>query len=189
MADVSFKNQSNPTAPPASEQARSDQAASQDALPYDLIELLFFAYRDFTGDPDSVLSQYGFGRAHHRVLHFVDRNPGLKVTDLLNILRITKQSLGRVLKQLVDQDFIEQRPGPHDRRQRRLHTTVKGHDLADRLNRLQAKRLERATIGLPDNSGEIVRQFLFQMIDPDSRSDVARLVDQPGQTPPRTPEK
>jgi transcription initiation factor IIE alpha subunit len=80
-------------------------------LPYDLIELLFFAYRDFTGDPDDVLAEYDFGRAHHRVLHFVERNPGIMVTDLLAILRITKQSLGRVLKQLVDADIIEQREG------------------------------------------------------------------------------
>ena len=69
---------------------------------WDLIELLFFAYRDFVSDPDHVLEKFGFGRAHHRVLHFVNRNPGMKVADLLETLRITKQSLGRVLKQLVD---------------------------------------------------------------------------------------
>src|SRR6202451_4919411 len=79
--------------------------------PWDLIELLFFAYRDFVGDPDDVLAKFGFGRAHHRVLHFVNRNPGMKVAALLDILRITKQSLGRVLKQLVDQGYIEQKEG------------------------------------------------------------------------------
>ncbi len=87
---------------------------------WDLIELLFFAYRDFVGDPDDVLGKFGFGRAHHRVLHFVNRNPGMKVAALLDILRITKQSLGRVLKQLIDQGYIEQKEGEHDRRQRLL---------------------------------------------------------------------
>src|ERR1700679_366214 len=76
---------------------------------WDLIELLFFAYRDFVGDPDEVLAKLGFGRAHHRVLHFVNRNPGIKVADLLDILKITKQSLGRVLKQLIDEGYVAAR--------------------------------------------------------------------------------
>src|ERR687898_1378826 len=84
----------------------------------DLIELLFFAYRDFISDPDAILAKSNFGRAHHRVLHFVDRNPGLTIAELLDILRITKQSLNRVLKELLDKDFIESRMGPSDRRQR-----------------------------------------------------------------------
>src|ERR1700754_672898 len=83
------------------------------------IELLFFAYRDFTAKADETLVQYGFGRAHHRVIYFVGRNPGMTVSDLLDILKITKQSLSRVLGQLVRQGFIQQRPGP-DRRQRLL---------------------------------------------------------------------
>lgn len=144
--------------------------------PYDVIELLFFAYRDFTADPDDVLAQYDFGRAHHRVLHFVDRNPGIMVTDLLGILKITKQSLGRVLKQLVDEDFIEQRPGSNDRRQRLLHTTSKGHELAVRLARLQAERLANAMAGLSADDGDTIKRFLFQMIDPDKRDDVAALL-------------
>src|SRR3712207_238624 len=86
---------------------------SQDILAevpaYDLIELFFFAYRDFVSDPDRILDEYGFGRAHHRVLHFVDRNPGLTIAELLDILRITKQSLNRVLKELLEKDFIESR--------------------------------------------------------------------------------
>src|ERR687889_831583 len=90
---------------------------------YDLIELFFFAYRDFVSDPDRILDEYGFGRAHHRVLHFVSRNPGLTIAELLDILAITKQSLNRVLKELVAQDFIEARAGAQDRRQRRLHAT------------------------------------------------------------------
>ncbi len=81
---------------------------------------MFFAYRDFVGDPDEVLSKLSFGRAHHRVLHFVNRNPGMKVADLLDILNITKQSLGRVLKQLVDEGYVVQKEGAEDRRQRLL---------------------------------------------------------------------
>ena len=98
-----------------------------------IIELLFFAYRDFISDPDAVLVAYGFGRAHHRVIHFVNRHPGIRVADLLDILKITKQSLGRVLKQLVDGGFIEQVPGPQDRRQRLLYPTEAGRALALRL--------------------------------------------------------
>src|SRR5215471_3450295 len=79
------------------------------------IELLFYAYRDFTAEPDAMLAKYGFGRAHHRVIYFVGRHPEMTVTELLHILRITKQSLSRVLSQLVAQGFITQRPGRRDR--------------------------------------------------------------------------
>src|SRR6516225_1878212 len=82
----------------------STEARQRDTAVLDLIELLFFAYRDFVGDADEILSTFGFGRAHHRVLHFVNHNPGMKVAELLDILKITKQSLGRVLKQLLDED-------------------------------------------------------------------------------------
>ena len=97
----------------ATDQRRRSADAADDASREELVacaELLFFAYRDFTGDPDAVLEEYGFGRAHHRVLHFVHRHPGLRVADLLDILKITKQSLARVLKQLIDKGFIMQRP-------------------------------------------------------------------------------
>src|SRR4051812_45348340 len=111
---------------------------------WDVIELLFFAYRDFISDPDQVLADFGFGRAHHRVLHFVNRNPGMKVAELLDILRITKQSLGRVLKQLVDEGYVLQKAGPNDRRQRLLYVTPKGEALAMRLAGLQTQRIARA---------------------------------------------
>src|SRR5260370_404865 len=91
---------------------------------WDVIELLFFAYRDFIGDPDDVLEKLGFGRAHHRVLHFVNRNPGMKVAELLEVLKITKQSLGRGLKQLIDQGYVAQKEGANDRRQRLLYGTA-----------------------------------------------------------------
>ena len=100
---------------------------------WDVIELLFFAYRDFVSEPDDVLAKFGFGRAHHRVLHFVNRNPGMKVAELLDILKITKQSLGRVLKQLVDQGYVLQKEGASDRRQRLLYVTAKGEALAMKL--------------------------------------------------------
>ena len=108
--------------------------ARQRAEPvWDLIELLFFAYRDFVGDADEVLARLGFGRAHHRVLHFVNRNLGMKVAELLGILKITKQSLGRVLKQLIDEGYVEQKEGATDRRQRLLFVTAKGESLALKL--------------------------------------------------------
>src|SRR5207344_337185 len=96
-------------------------------------ELLFFAYRDFTRDPDAILKDFGFGRAHHRVLHFVNRHSGLRVADLLDILTITKQSLSRVLKQLIDQGYIVQQAGSADRRERLLFPTERGRALAERL--------------------------------------------------------
>ncbi len=108
------------------------------------IELLFFAYRDFTAEPDAILEQYGFGRAHHRVVHFVGRHPQMTVSELLGILRITKQSLSRVLGQLVRQEFILQRPGPHDRRQRLLELTPKGRELERQLSEPQRARVANA---------------------------------------------
>lgn len=177
MTDINFKTSLPSKSNDMSQPALAENDGGPDgAVPYDLIELLFFAYRDFTGDPDDVLAEYDFGRAHHRVLHFVERNPGIMVTDLLAILRITKQSLGRVLKQLVDAGIIEQREGPHDRRQRLLYTTERGRALADDLARLQQNRLERALIGLPDGADEVVRQFLLQVIDPDSRDGIIGLI-------------
>jgi DNA-binding MarR family transcriptional regulator len=108
------------------------------------IELLFFAYRDFTAEPDAILAKYGFGRAHHRVIHFVGRHPQMTVSELLGILRITKQSLSRVLGQLVRQDFICQRPGSEDRRQRLLELTSKGRELERQLSAPQRTRIANA---------------------------------------------
>lgn len=133
---------------------------------YDLIELFFFAYRDFVGDADRLLLRYNFGRAHHRVLHFVDRRPGLAVAELLDLLKITKQSLSRVLKDLLDQHYLEQRPGLSDRRQRLLHPTEKGRALALELAQLQSRRFARAMEGLPEGSREQAADFLAAMIDP-----------------------
>ena len=108
------------------------------------IEMLFFAYRDFTSEPDQILAQYGFGRAHHRVIYFVGRHPGITVSELLAILAITKQSLSRVLGQLVGEGFIGQRPGARDRRQRLLELTDQGRALERRLTENQRSRVARA---------------------------------------------
>ncbi len=108
------------------------------------IELLFFAYRDFTAEPDAILAEYGFGRAHHRVVHFVGRHPQMTVSELLSILRITKQSLARVLGQLVRQGFVVQHPGERDRRQRLLELTEKGRELERRLSEPQRARVGNA---------------------------------------------
>lgn len=152
-------------------------AADGEAEPiWDIIELLFFAYRDFVDDPDHVLGPLGFGRAHHRVLHFVNRNPGMKVAALLDILRITKQSLGRVLKQLIDQGYIARQEGPQDRRQRLLFVTDKGKALAMRLARLQTVRISRALEEAGGGGHESTRRFLTAMIEPRDRACVRRLI-------------
>jgi DNA-binding MarR family transcriptional regulator len=139
-------------------------------------ELLFFAYRDFTGDPDAVLEEYGFGRAHHRVLHFVHRQPGLRVADLLDILKITKQSLARVLKQLIGKGFIMQKHGNDDRRERRLFVTAKGGRLTDKLTALQIKRIEAALAKAGPGARELTRRFLFAMIAESDRPRVEALI-------------
>ena len=108
------------------------------------IELIFYAYRDFTSEPDAILSQYGFGRAHHRVIYFVGRNPGINVSELLSILRITKQSLSRVLSKLIQDGFITQKSGVQDRRRRLLSLTIKGEELERRLTLNQRERVARA---------------------------------------------
>jgi DNA-binding MarR family transcriptional regulator len=136
-----------------------------EGLDLELIELLFFAYRDFVGEADHILEAIGYGRAHHRVVYFVMRNPGLRVSDLLDILQITKQSLGRVLKQLVDDGYIEQRPGPVDRRERLLYATDKGERLASDLSARQHARINRALATLPADARATVRDFLGNMID------------------------
>ncbi|MDT3685853.1 MAG: MarR family transcriptional regulator [Pseudorhodoplanes sp.] len=154
-----------------------DQSLREGATPlWDIIELLFFAYRDFVSDPDDVLAKFGFGRAHHRVLHFVNRNPGMKVADLLNILNITKQSLGRVLKQLIDQGYVVQKEGANDRRQRLLYATPKGEALAMKLAGLQTERIARALGELDSGARETACRFLMAMIDAEDRDSVQKLI-------------
>src|SRR5215470_19186675 len=167
MADVIFSS---------GHAASPDRVRDGDEPLWDVIELLFFAYRDFVSDPDEVLAKLDFGRAHHRVLHFINRNPGMKVADLLVVLKITKQSLGRVLKQLIDEGYVIQKEGENDRRQRLLYVTVKGEALALKLAGLQTARIARAFSELGPGAHEAARRFLTAMLDPDGRDDVVRLI-------------
>ncbi len=144
---------------------KADSNADTQAVgPDNLIELMFFAYRDFIADPDAMLAELGFGRAHHRVLHFIDRKPGLTVAELLEFLGITKQSLARVLKQLIDEGYVRQDAGTGDRRRRELHLTTKGDDLIARLREPQSRRIRRALEEAEMSPAEIAR-FLHAMTD------------------------
>jgi DNA-binding MarR family transcriptional regulator len=143
---------------------------------YDLIELFYFAYRDFVGDADRPLEVYGFGRAHHRVLHFVSRRPGLTIAALLDILRITKQSLNRVLKELIAQNFIEVRAGARDRRHRELYATRDGETLARELALAQTRRFARALERLGPFGKDQAAAFLVAMIDPSDRERVVEWI-------------
>jgi DNA-binding MarR family transcriptional regulator len=177
MTDVNF---SNPSADPDSRPAEGRSAGPRpDDLRWDIIELLFFAYRDFVGDADHELEAFGFGRAHHRVMHFVYRYPGLKVADLLDVLRITKQSLGRVLKQLLDEGYIVQQTGNNDRRQRLLFATAKGEALVAKLAGLQTDRINRALRDIAPSDADTVRQFLRAMIDRDDPDKVLETILRP----------
>ncbi|MFL5260710.1 MAG: MarR family winged helix-turn-helix transcriptional regulator [Hyphomicrobiales bacterium] len=135
----------------------------------ELIELLFFAYRDFISDPDAILAELGFGRAHHRLVHFIGRNPGMTVAQLLDILRITKQSLGRVLRDLIEQDYVYQREGEQDRRQRLLYLTRSGEKLKERLMAPQIARIRRALEESGEGSPRHYRNVLYHLISPDNR--------------------
>jgi len=125
------------------------------------IELLYYGYRDFTAEPDAMLARYGFGRAHHRVIYFVGRHPQMSVSDLLAILHITKQSLSRVLSQLVRQGFIRQSPGNRDRRRRLLELTEKGTELERQLSENQRQRIARAYREAGATAVEGFRKVMF----------------------------
>jgi DNA-binding MarR family transcriptional regulator len=134
------------------------------------IELLFFAYRDFTGEADQLLLEYGFGRAHHRVIYFVGRKPGMTVSELLAILKITKQSLSRVLAALVEQGFVTQRRGERDRRQRLLHLTEKGAELERRLTERQRQVIAAAYRGAGAEAVDGFRKVLLGIVNPADRA-------------------
>jgi DNA-binding MarR family transcriptional regulator len=134
------------------------------------MELLFYAYRDFTAEPDAILAKSGLGRAHHRVVYFVGRNPQITVTELLAILRITKQSLSRVLSELVRQGFIHQKPGLRDRRQRLLELTEKGVELERQLSENQRQRIARAYRKAGAVAVEGFREVMLGIIDDADRA-------------------
>jgi DNA-binding MarR family transcriptional regulator len=155
--------------------ARKDPSPSEAKL-LEFAELLFFAYRDFTRDPDAILADFDFGRAHHRVLHFVNRHSGLRVADLLDVLNITKQSLSRVLKQLIDKGYVVQRAGSSDRRERQLFPTDKGRALAERLAAPQSVRLAAALRAAGPGAEAVVRRFLEAMINAEERPKVSSIM-------------
>jgi DNA-binding MarR family transcriptional regulator len=182
MADPSVRDRpAGGGAAPRRPDAPATPAAPQtpQAAFLEMLELFFFAYRDFVSDPDAILTKIGFGSAHHRVLHFVDRNPGLSVAELLDILKITKQSLARVLKDLVESGHIESRPGSVDRRQRLLFTTQKGRALARSLALPQIGRIAAAFQALGPDGAKRARDFLRLMIDADERPRVSRYTNRP----------
>ncbi|MET0968371.1 MAG: MarR family transcriptional regulator [Tardiphaga sp.] len=173
MTDINF---SGGGAAPDPQAAGGSAALRGGEMRWDIIELLFFAYRDFVGDADNELEAFGFGRAHHRVMHFVYRYPGLKVADLLDVLRITKQSLGRVLKQLLDEGYIIQKTGTNDRRQRLLYATPKGEALVAKLAGLQTDRITRAMRDVNPEGVTAINQFLRAMIDRDDPDKVLEAI-------------
>lgn len=147
-------------------------------------DLLFFAYRDFTNAADVILEELGLGRAHHRALHYIGRNPGITVSDLLAILRITKQSLARVLSVLVQQGYVAQAPGQEDRRQRLLTLTAKGHALERRLFDRQRERLNAAYRDSGPAAVEGFRRVMRGIMDQQARDYLDRAAG-PAVQPPR----
>ncbi|WP_078707694.1 MarR family winged helix-turn-helix transcriptional regulator [Consotaella salsifontis] len=159
-------NQPTP-APTGDADVVREPLTSDGPIDFTLIELLFFSYREFTADADMLLERYHFGRAHHRVLHFVNRDPGMTIADLLDLLQITKQSLSRVLRQLIEGGFVTQQAGTDDRRQRHLYPTPAGRALTLELSRAQVRLIEAAKkASVASHEGfdiASVAEFLFQM--------------------------
>lgn len=140
------------------------------------IELLFYAYRDFTRGPDEILAQIGFGRAHHRALHFIAGHPGITVAELLNILRITKQSLSRVLSALIAGEYVRQQQGVQDRRQRQLFLTEKGKLLERRIAAVQQAKVADAYREAGAEAVAGYRKVLSGLIDAADRPQVLRSI-------------
>jgi len=143
------------------------------------IEAMFFAYRAFTSDPDLILSDMDYGRAHHRALHFVNRDPGLTVTALLDVLGVTKQSLNRVLRTLIDDGLVESRIGRRDRRERQLFLTEKGAALERRLSETQRARMRAAYRSAGPQAVAGFRQVLEAMMDRDTLRQFKAMRDLP----------
>jgi len=144
------------------------------------IELLFYAYRDFTRGPDEILEEYGFGRAHHRALHFIGGHAGITVAELLGILRITKQSLSRVLSALIEDGLVRQQQGQRDRRQRQLFLTDKGRDLERRISAVQQAKVADAYRQAGAEAVAGYRKVLAGLVDEPERSAILRNVQRRG---------
>ena len=133
------------------------------------IEAMFFAYRGFTADPDRILEGMDYGRAHHRAIHFVHRSPGTTVSNLLSILGVTKQSLNRVLRTLIDDGLVEARVGREDKRERNLYLTAKGQELERQLSDAQRARMRAAYRAAGPAAVQGFRTVLEAMMDPEMR--------------------
>jgi DNA-binding MarR family transcriptional regulator len=133
------------------------------------IEAMFFAYRGFTADPDRILQEYGYGRAHHRAIHFINRSPGTTVNNLLSILGVTKQSLNRVLRTLVEDGLVDSRVGTRDKRERHLYLTDEGAALERQLSEAQRNRMRAAFRNAGPEAVAGFRTVLEQMMDADMR--------------------
>ena len=129
-----------------------------------IIELMFFAYRDFTSDPDTLLEKINFGRAHHRVIYFVGKKENITIKELLSILQITKQSLSRVLNQLVKEKYIISSIG-EDKRTKNLSLTKKGHELENELSTTQIKKIKNILKDAKEDKINGFKTLLYEMID------------------------
>ncbi|MEM9248470.1 MAG: MarR family transcriptional regulator [Pseudomonadota bacterium] len=141
------------------------------------IEAMFFAYRGFTADPDLILEEQGYGRAHHRALHFIHRSPGTTVNNLLATLGVTKQSLNRVLRRLIEDGLVDSRIGALDKRERHLHLTTDGATLERELSEVQTARMRRAFRGAGPDAVAGFRTVLEEMMDPEMRRRYHRIAE------------
>lgn len=146
------------------------------------VELMFFAYRDMVADADRLLEERGYGRAHHRCLHFIWRRPGMPVAELLDILSVTKQSLNRVLRQLIEDGLVANRVGESDRRQRLLFLTPEGETLVRGLAKAQNARMRRVFLEAGSEAVQGFKTVLSGMIDEGRRERVLDLVNDRGET-------
>ncbi|PWE29345.1 MarR family transcriptional regulator [Maritimibacter sp. 55A14] len=145
------------------------------------IEAMFFAYRGFTADPDRILENYAYGRAHHRAIHFINRSPGTTVNNLLHILGVTKQSLNRVLRTLIEDGLVESRIGTRDKRERHLYLTPAGEALERDLSEAQRRRMRAAYRAAGPEAVAGFRQVLEHMMDPSLRARFKGMSDGGGQ--------
>ena len=141
------------------------------------IEAMFFAYRGFTADPDRILAEKGYGRAHHRAIHFIHRSPGTTVNNLLAILGVTKQSLNRVLRALIEDGLVSNTVGSKDRRERHLHLTEEGEALEKTLSNAQRERMRAAYRVAGPEAVAGFRQVLEAMMDEEMRRNYDALKD------------
>ncbi len=143
------------------------------------IEAMFFAYRGFTADPDRILRLHGYGRAHHRAIHFINRSPGTTVNNLLAILGVTKQSLNRVLRTLIEDGLVENKIGNRDKRERHLFLTEAGETLERALSDAQRERMRDAYRNAGPEAVAGFRQVLEAMMDPEMRTHFRSLRETP----------